>query len=129
VGRRLAYDAAKGRLWVVCTACGRWNLTPLEQRWEAIEDAERLFRKARLRAATDNVGLARVADGADLVRVGRPAAPELATWRYCRHLRAGDTVARARARRRRDDRGRRDGGLRSGGRSRSAESSWRRRSG
>lgn len=32
VGRRLAFDAAKGRLWVVCRACERWNLTPLEER-------------------------------------------------------------------------------------------------
>ena len=30
VGRRLAFDAAKGRLWVVCRKCRRWNLTPLE---------------------------------------------------------------------------------------------------
>ena len=30
VGRRLAFDPAKGRLWVVCAKCGRWNLTPLE---------------------------------------------------------------------------------------------------
>ena len=32
VGRRLAFDAAKGRLWVVCPSCDRWNLTPLEER-------------------------------------------------------------------------------------------------
>jgi hypothetical protein len=72
VGRRLAYDAERGRLWVVCPACERWNLTPLDARWEAIEQAERLFGGTRLRVATDNVGLARVADGTDLVRVGRP---------------------------------------------------------
>jgi hypothetical protein len=59
VGRRLAYDATKGRLWVICTHCGRWNLTPLDERWEAIDDAERLFRGTRLRMSTDNVGLAR----------------------------------------------------------------------
>ena len=41
VGRRIAFDAAKGRLWVVCRHCTRWNLTPLEERWEAIEEAER----------------------------------------------------------------------------------------
>jgi hypothetical protein len=82
VGRRLAYDAAKGRLWVVCPRCARWNLTPLEERWEAIEQAERLFRGTRLRASTDNVGLARLADRTDLVRVGRPLRPELAAWRY-----------------------------------------------
>jgi hypothetical protein len=32
VGRRVAFDAATGRLWVVCTRCGQWNLTPLEER-------------------------------------------------------------------------------------------------
>ena len=37
VGKRLAFDAAKGRLWVVCSHCERWNLSPLEERWEAIE--------------------------------------------------------------------------------------------
>lgn len=36
MGRRLAFDGAKGRLWVVCRKCKRWNLTPLEERWEAI---------------------------------------------------------------------------------------------
>ena len=44
VGRRLAFDAAKGRLWVVCRKCQRWNLTPLEERWEAVETCERIFR-------------------------------------------------------------------------------------
>ena len=46
VGRRLAFDPKKGRLWVICTRCGRWNLSPLEERWEAIDQAERLFREA-----------------------------------------------------------------------------------
>src|SRR5438067_692345 len=31
VGRRLAFDANKGRLWVVCRHCERWNLSPLEE--------------------------------------------------------------------------------------------------
>jgi len=82
VGRRLAFDAAKGRLWVICLSCRRWNLTPLEERWEAVEEAERLFRAARLRVSTDHIGLARVADGTDLVRIGAPQRPELAAWRY-----------------------------------------------
>jgi hypothetical protein len=82
VGRRLAYDAKKGRLWVICTRCGRWNLTPLEERWEAIDDAERLFRGTRLRMSTDNVGLARFRGGFELVRVGPALLPEIASWRY-----------------------------------------------
>ena len=49
VGHRLAFDGAKGRLWVVCRRCERWNLTPLEERWEAIEDCERAFRATTLR--------------------------------------------------------------------------------
>jgi hypothetical protein len=82
VGRRLAFDAAKGRLWVVCRSCERWNLTALEERWEAIEACERLFRDSRLRVSTEHIGLARVGDGLDLVRIGDPQRPEMAAWRY-----------------------------------------------
>ncbi|MEP6836284.1 MAG: hypothetical protein ABJB74_23040 [Gemmatimonas sp.] len=82
VGRRLAFDAAKGRLWVVCGKCERWNLSPLDERWEAIEEAERAYRDSKKRVATDNVGLARLSDGTDLIRVGAPLRPEFAAWRY-----------------------------------------------
>ena len=82
VGRRLAYDAKKGRLWVICTRCGRWNLTPLEERWEAIDQSERLFRGTRLRMSTDNIGLACFRGGFELVRVGPALLPEIASWRY-----------------------------------------------
>ena len=92
VGRRLAFDPAKGRLWVVCRKCERWNLSPLEERWEAFEECERLFRGTRLRASTDNVGLAKLAEGLELVRVGQPLRPEFAAWRY------GDQFGRRRRR-------------------------------
>ena len=82
VGRRLAFDAAKGRLWVVCRKCHRWNLTPLEERWEAIETCERIFRETRTRASTENIGLARHKEGLDLVRIGKPPRGEFAAWRY-----------------------------------------------
>jgi hypothetical protein len=82
VGRRLAFDAEKGRLWAICPACARWNLSPVEERWEAIEECERAFRATRLRTSTENIGLARLAEGVDLVRVGRPLRPEFAAWRY-----------------------------------------------
>ena len=88
VGRRLAFDATKGRLWVVCGTCARWNLTPIEERWEAIEEAERLYRGQRLRAQTDNIGMARVRDGTELVRIGPALRPELAAWRYGREFAA-----------------------------------------
>ena len=93
VGRRLAFDAAKGRLWVVCRACERWNLTPLDERWEAIEECERLFRDTRLRVSTEHIGLARVREGLELVRIGEPQRPEFAAWRY------GDQFGRRRRQR------------------------------
>jgi hypothetical protein len=92
VGRRLAFDAAKGRLWVVCRKCERWNLSPLEERWEAIEQAERLYSETRRRVATPEIGLARLADGTELVRIGAPLRPEFAAWRY------GDQFGRRRTR-------------------------------
>lgn len=92
VGRRLAFDTAKGRLWVVCRQCERWNLTPLDERWEAIEQAEKLYHDTRRRVATDNIGLAHLPDGTTLVRIGRPQRPEFAAWRY------GDQFGRRRRR-------------------------------
>jgi hypothetical protein len=92
VGRRLAFDAGKGRLWVVCRKCTRWNLTPLEERWEAIEECERAYSNTRMRASTENVGLARLAEGLELVRIGSPLRPEFASWRY------GDDFGRRRRR-------------------------------
>ncbi|HEU0054989.1 MAG TPA: hypothetical protein VFQ39_17505, partial [Longimicrobium sp.] len=59
-----------------------WNLSPLEERWEAIEECERRFRDTRLRVSTEQIGLARLPDGTDLVRIGRPLRPEFAAWRY-----------------------------------------------
>ena len=82
VGRRLAFDAKKGRLWVVCERCGRWNLSPLDERWDAIDQCERGFRSTTLRVSTDNIGLARLGDGLELVRIGAPLRPEFAAWRY-----------------------------------------------
>jgi hypothetical protein len=82
VGQRLAFDGATGRLWVVCRSCERWNLTPLEERWEIIESCEHLFSQTRLRTSTENIGLARLRDGLDLVRIGKPLRPEFAAWRY-----------------------------------------------
>ena len=93
VGRRLAFDASKGRLWVVCRKCERWNLTPLEERWEAIEECERAFRATKLRVSTDHIGLARLSEGTELVRIGNPQRPEMAAWRY------GDQFGRRRRKR------------------------------
>ena len=82
VGRTVAFDAGKGRLWAVCGKCSRWNLAPFEERWEPVEDAERLFRDARMRVQAENVGLAKLRDGTRLIRVGAAVPGELAAWRY-----------------------------------------------
>jgi hypothetical protein len=36
-GHRVAYDPVRGRLWAVCSSCGRWTLAPFETRWEVLE--------------------------------------------------------------------------------------------
>lgn len=92
IGRRLAFDAATGRLWVICRKCERWNLTPIEERWEAVEQCERLFSATRLRVSSDNIGLSRLREGLELVRIGKPLRPEMAAWRY------GDQFGRRRRR-------------------------------
>ena len=92
VGRRLAFDAERGRLWVVCRKCERWNLSPLEERWEAVEMCERFFQETRVRVSTENVGLAKHPEGLELVRIGKPMRPEFAAWRY------GDQFGRRRNR-------------------------------
>jgi hypothetical protein len=82
IGRRLAFDPARGRLWAVCLACLRWNLSPIEERWEAVEACERTFRDATLRASSGEIALARLREGLDLIRIGKPLRPEFAGWRY-----------------------------------------------
>lgn len=77
---------------MVCAKCARWNLSPLESRWEAIEEAERAYRDTKKRVATDNIGLARLNDGTELIRIGEPLRPEFAAWRY------GDQFGRRRTR-------------------------------
>jgi hypothetical protein len=86
VGRSLAVEAWTGRLWAICPGCGRWNLAPIDERWEAVESAERLFRDCASRVQSDQIGLAALADGTRLVRVGRPLPGELAAWRYGEEL-------------------------------------------
>lgn len=87
VGRRIAYDADQGRLWAVCPQCERWNLSPLEERSEAFDECERAYRDTRKRVSTDNIALARLRDGTDLIRIGQPLRPEFAAWRYERVIR------------------------------------------
>lgn len=90
VASRLAFDPRKGRLWAVCVRCARWNLSPIEERWEAVEEAEKRFRDSRLRVHSENIGLSRLADGTRLIRIGGALPREIAAWRY------GDQLVRRR---------------------------------
>ena len=85
VGRAIAFDSRQGRLWIVCRRCYAWNLTPLEERWESIEECEKRFEVARRRYSTENVGLAEFED-VRLIRIGGPPHREFAAWRYGRRL-------------------------------------------
>jgi hypothetical protein len=82
VGRSVAFDAWQGRLWAICGSCGRWNLAPIDERWEAVEAAERLFRDTRVRVHSENIGLTRARDGTRLIRVGEALPGEVAVLRY-----------------------------------------------
>lgn len=86
-GRKVAFDPEKGRLWLICRSCSRWSLVPIESRWEALEELEKLVRdEGRLVSRTDNVALVR-AGPLEIVRVGRAKLREEAWWRYGRELR------------------------------------------
>lgn len=87
-GRRLAYDPGRGRLWAICASCRRWSLMPIEDRWEALEELEKLTTdRARLLSQTDNIALLR-SGPLEIVRVGRAQLTEEAWWRYGRELTA-----------------------------------------
>lgn len=87
-GRRVAYDPVRGRLWAVCSSCGRWTLAPFETRWEVLEDLERLTRdRARLLAETDEIALLEMED-LEIVRVGKAGLREESWWRYGREFTA-----------------------------------------
>jgi hypothetical protein len=86
IGRRVAFDEALGRLWVICRWCGKWNLVPFDTRLETIEHCARLFRDSPTRFSTDNIGLAQLHEGLDLIRIGPALKPEFAAWRYSYQL-------------------------------------------
>jgi hypothetical protein len=87
VGRRFAFDDWKSRAWVICQRCGRWNLTPLDGRLDAVAALERMAAAGRVAATTDQVALVRCGTS-DVVRVGKPPRVEMAGWRYGERLKA-----------------------------------------
>lgn len=87
LGRRIAFDPARGRLWAVCGKCQRWNLAPIDERWEVLDQLEKLVRDdGRHVASTEHIALVHVKQ-LDVVRVGRAQLAEEAWWRYGSELR------------------------------------------
>ena len=96
-GERVAYDPGRGRLWVVCRSCRRWSLAPIEDRWEALEELEKVVskgragpgregpRKVRLLSKTDHIALFGLGP-LEIVRVGEAELTEEAWWRYGQQL-------------------------------------------
>ena len=106
VGRRLAFDAAKGRVWVVCAECGRWNLTPLDNRWEVSEECQEAFGRASNQISFGQLSLRRCPDGTELLSLGNVGTSSFGGWKYllgCSHpefTKYWVSVNRARRRRR-----------------------------
>jgi hypothetical protein len=85
-GERLAYDPARGRIWSICTRCHRWNLIPIDDRFDAVDVLERVIRdRAHFLAGTANITWYEV-DDLSVVRVGRAPLVERVSWRYGREL-------------------------------------------
>lgn len=93
VARRLAYDPSRGRLWVICGACGRWSLVPIELRWEVVEELEGLYRQSSLAARSDSIGLFTQGD-LRVLRIGNAGPRDEAWWRYGRQFRGRRLVRR-----------------------------------
>lgn len=84
--RRVAYDPERGRLWLVCEACRRWSLVPIEDRWEALEALERAVTdRGKVLSRTDRIALIQIGP-LEVVRVGGADRTEEAWWRYGREL-------------------------------------------
>ena len=86
IARRVAFDPRKVCVWAVCPSCARWNLVPIEERYEVVDECERRFRRTNLRYSSGNIGLAWLAEDLEIVRVGPALRPEFASWRYGRIL-------------------------------------------
>lgn len=84
-GLQLAYDPERGRLWSICGRCRRWNLLPVEERYDAIDLLEHTVSgRAEEISRTDNVALYRH-DELQILRIGGARFIERTTWRYGRY--------------------------------------------
>lgn len=86
VGGRVAFDSAKGRVWVICERCDQWNLVPIEERWEILGECDTVAKTAEVHGPGDHLAIARTSSGLELLRVGAMSDADVANWRYGRQL-------------------------------------------
>ena len=93
LGRSVAYDPNRGRLWQVCRRCRRWCLIPLESRWEPLQELETLFKAARTSASAMDMARFRHR-GVSVLRLGAPSRRDEAWCQYGRGLQIRRLVRR-----------------------------------
>jgi hypothetical protein len=83
---RIAFDPERGRIWIVCDSCYRWNLWPPEEQRGALVALERVAGdRGQTLARTENITLLAVGEMI-LIRVGNASLHERAWWRYGREV-------------------------------------------
>lgn len=83
---RIAFDSGRGRIWVVCDSCFRWNLWPPEEQGIALTALERVATdRGQTLVRTENITLLAVGD-VILIRVGNATLHERTWWRYGREV-------------------------------------------
>ena len=89
VGKQLVFDRVRQRLWAVCPKCSQWNLAPLDdnERRRAIAHLDQLFESGQGRFAANGIGIAELADGCSVTRVGDEGWSSFAFWRFGKRLR------------------------------------------
>ena len=79
----------------MCPSCDQWNLVPVEERWETLEECERLVEGAEVRAGDSGVGVARTAAGLELLKASGLSDADIANARYGRRLQRRQRVLQA----------------------------------
>lgn len=90
LGRTVAFDAARRRVWNVCARCGQWNLVALDlaELDAVIAELELRYFATSKRSERDGVGVGEERDGVSLVRLADATWKQSAAWRFGRRLRA-----------------------------------------
>jgi hypothetical protein len=92
---RIAFDSGRGRIWVVCDSCFRWNLWPPEEQGGALSALERVAAdRGQILVRTENITLMAVGDMI-LIRVGDATLHERAWWRYSREVQTREQAYRS----------------------------------